>query len=234
MITLAIEASADIASLALFEDERVIAAERRPEPGRSNRPLFEALDAVLGRAGARASEIDRFAVGRGPGRYSGLRAALTLARFLALPGGRPVRAVSSGAALATVAMRERGAPAAAVLGDARRGRYWFGVFRSGTDGLPRMEGDWAAMPPDALVAAVPSEAILASPEFGRLRALGLADRLGGGRWLPGDRCPDAVEIGALALAAERAGRPPEPLTPIYLHPAVQEHAVGGHAGSVRT
>jgi len=220
VITLAIESSTEIASLALFRGDGVIASERRPEPGRSNRPLFDALDAVLVRGGVRAAEIDRFVVGRGPGRYSGLRAALTLARFLALPGDRPVWAVSSGAALAAATLRERGAPAVAVLGDARRGQYWLGIFRPEGSGPPRMEAEWAALPPDALTSAVPADAILVSPEFTHLRAQGLAARLGIGRWIAEDRGPDAVEVGALALAAERAGVPSEPLTPLYLHPPV--------------
>lgn len=220
MITLAIEASTDQASVALLPGERAAAVERWPETGRGNRLLFEALDSLWRRTGIRPGEIDLFAVGRGPGRYSGLRAALTAARFLALPGARPVRAVSSGAALAAAILREGRLPTVAVLGDARRGQYWVGVFRRGDTAQPQMLGDWAALAPDALAAAIPPDALLVSPEFGRLRSQGLTERLGADRWLAEDRFPDAVEVAALALAAERAGLPSEPLTPLYLHPPV--------------
>lgn len=220
MITLAIEASSDQASVALLRGEHVAAAERWTETGRGNRLLFEALDSLWRRTGVRPGEIELFAVGRGPGRYSGLRSALTAARFLALPGARPVRAVSSGAALAAAILREGRASAVAVVGDARRSQYWVGVFRRSDTALPRLEGDWAALAPDALAAAIPSDALLVSSEFRRLRSQGVTARLGAERWITEDRFPDAVEVAALALASERAGLPSEPLTPLYLHPPV--------------
>ncbi len=218
MKALALEFSSEMPSLALFDDERPAGLARCPDAGRGNRALFEALDRLLRSAALHPRDLDLFIVGRGPGRYSGLRAALTIARFLALPGGKPVFAVSSGAALAAVVLRETGGAAVAVLGDARRGECWYGVFRG--DGDEPHPDAWRVAPPEELPARLPPEAALVSPDYERLLRQGVVARLGAARWRAGDRAPDAVEVGRLALRRRRAGIASEPLSPLYPHPAV--------------
>ena len=44
-------------------------------------------------------EVGLYVAGRGPGNYSGMRAAITTAESLALPGNTPLLAVSSGLAV---------------------------------------------------------------------------------------------------------------------------------------
>ena len=53
------------------------------------------IDAVLAQAGASLAGIDRFAVGIGPGSFTGVRIAVSYAKALALARGRPLAGISS-------------------------------------------------------------------------------------------------------------------------------------------
>jgi tRNA threonylcarbamoyl adenosine modification protein YeaZ len=72
------------------------------------------VDALLRQAGAHPSDLDRLAVGLGPGSFTGVRIGLAVARGLALSLDVPGSGVSTLAALAA------GAPAALPVVDAKR------------------------------------------------------------------------------------------------------------------
>ena len=120
-----------------------------PEPGlrpaHANR-LLAAAEEALARAGLGWDEVERIAVGVGPGSFTGLRIGIATARALAQARALPLVAVSSLEALA------RGAGDAglvlAVL-DARRGEAFAAAWRGGTLVLPA-----AALAPDALAERV--------------------------------------------------------------------------------
>jgi tRNA threonylcarbamoyl adenosine modification protein YeaZ len=76
--------------------------------------LLEDVDALLRQAGAHPSDLDRLAVGLGPGSFTGVRIGLAVARGLALSLDLPGAGVSTLAALAA------GAPGAVPVVDAKR------------------------------------------------------------------------------------------------------------------
>jgi tRNA threonylcarbamoyl adenosine modification protein YeaZ len=76
--------------------------------------LLEDIDALLRQAGAHPSDVDRLAVGLGPGSFTGVRIGLAVARGLALSLDLPGAGVSTLAALAA------GAPGAMPVVDAKR------------------------------------------------------------------------------------------------------------------
>jgi tRNA threonylcarbamoyladenosine biosynthesis protein TsaB len=76
--------------------------------------LLEDIDALLRQAGARATDVDRLAVGTGPGSFTGTRIGLAVARALALALDVPTAGVSTLDALAA------GSPGATAVIDARR------------------------------------------------------------------------------------------------------------------
>jgi tRNA threonylcarbamoyladenosine biosynthesis protein TsaB len=133
-------------------------------PGHANR-LLGAAEAALEQAGLGWEEVDRIAVGVGPGSFTGLRIGIATARALAQARGLPLVGVSSLEALAL------GAPEAelvlAVL-DARRGEAFAAVWQTlnqGSDPVRRVEG-WgrrvlpaAALSPEALVERVGALAV---------------------------------------------------------------------------
>ena len=89
--------------------------------------LLEDVDALLRQAGAHPSDLDRLAVGLGPGSFTGVRIGLAVARGLALSLDVPGSGVSTLSALAA------GAPGAVPVVDAKRREIFTLV-----DGEPRV------------------------------------------------------------------------------------------------
>jgi len=164
VIVLGLDTATPATAVALLDDARPgAAAERRHEPAAGERPghaaqLLALAAELLGDAGLRFADVDRIAVGLGPGTFTGLRIGVATARALAQGSGAELVGVSTLRALALAA--EPAAPAgSAVLAvvDARRGEAFAAGWRDG--------------------AAVLEPAALAPPA--------LADRVvrTGGRWL---------------------------------------------------
>ena len=218
MNLLALELSSPRGSAALLRDGAPPLGESWAEERTGGRAVFEAVECLLAKAGLRAADIDCVAAGRGPGRYSGMRIALTAAETLLLPDGGRAVAVSSGAALAMAVLEETDVAEAAVVGDARRDRLWVGVFRRGANVPVEPTVDWRLWLPAELGSIVPAGAALVSSEYARVSAL--AHSAAGLNWIREDRFPDAAALGRIALARMTAGQPSEPMTPIYMHPPV--------------
>jgi tRNA threonylcarbamoyladenosine biosynthesis protein TsaB len=117
MLTLAFDTATDAATSALVDDGEVL-GERTTKAVR----LLEDVDALLRQAGAHARDVDRLAVGVGPGSFTGVRLGLATARGLALALDVAVAGVCTLDALAA------GAPGAVPVIDAKR-REVFALVR---------------------------------------------------------------------------------------------------------
>lgn len=120
--------------------------ERRDDPAPGVRPnhasrLLALVEQALADAGATWDDVDRLAVGVGPGGFTGLRIGVSTARALAQARELPLVGVGSLHALGAGR-----ADVAAVL-DARRGEIFAAVWREGELVLRP-----AALPPEALAA----------------------------------------------------------------------------------
>ncbi len=122
MLTLAFDTATAVATSALVDDGEVLG-----ERVSRAQTLLEDVDALLRQAGAHPPDLDRLAVGIGPGSFTGVRIGLATARGLALSLDLPGSGVSTLAALAA------GAPGALPLVDAKR-REVFTLL----DGEPRV------------------------------------------------------------------------------------------------
>ncbi|HEY7421727.1 MAG TPA: tRNA (adenosine(37)-N6)-threonylcarbamoyltransferase complex dimerization subunit type 1 TsaB [Gaiellaceae bacterium] len=122
MLTLAFDTATAVATSALVDDDEVLG-----ERVSRAQTLLEDVDALLRQAGAHPSDLDRLAVGLGPGSFTGVRIGLATARGLALSLDLPGSGVSTLAALAA------GAPGALPVVDAKR-REVFALV----DGEPRV------------------------------------------------------------------------------------------------
>jgi tRNA threonylcarbamoyladenosine biosynthesis protein TsaB len=109
VLTLAFDTATTVATSALVDDGEVLG-----ERVSRAQTLLEDVDALLRQAGAHPSDLDRLAVGIGPGSFTGVRIGLATARGLALSLDLPGSGVSTLAALAA------GAPGALPLVDAKR------------------------------------------------------------------------------------------------------------------
>jgi len=199
-----IELSSRFGSIALVEDGAVIAEKSWEENFKNRQQLFDAMASLdVDWAG-----IDVFAVGRGPGAFSGMRIAFSVANSLAAPDGKAVYALNSGAAVAC----QCGAKYTAVVGDARRNQVWAGVFKG-----VELEKDFELMALEELKNFIPAGALVASPDHDRLEGL-LApfNKPQNQR----DAFPTAGTLGMLVYQRLENGVATEPLEPLYMHPPV--------------
>jgi tRNA threonylcarbamoyladenosine biosynthesis protein TsaB len=109
VLTLAFDTATAVATSALADGDELLG-----ERVSRAQTLLEDVDALLRQAGAHPSELDRLAVGVGPGSFTGVRIGLAVARGLALSLEVPGSGVSTLAALAA------GAPGATPVVDAKR------------------------------------------------------------------------------------------------------------------
>jgi tRNA threonylcarbamoyladenosine biosynthesis protein TsaB len=189
--------------------------ERRDDPSPGERPhhtdrlLALAADA-LAASGAGFSDLERVAVGTGPGGFTGLRIGVATARALAQGLGVPLIGVSSLRALAAGA--PAGEPVLAVL-DARRGETFIAAYEGGEERLAPRVATPGELP--ALAARDDGRAWLAVGD-GALRFREELER--GGAVVPAPSDP-AHRIGAAAvcgLAASAPDRGRDAVVPDYL------------------
>jgi tRNA threonylcarbamoyladenosine biosynthesis protein TsaB len=122
---LGLDTATTTASIALLEDDRVLATATRNTHRRTADVLL-GVDEACRAAGIAPMQIEAVAVGAGPGSFTGLRIGMATAKGIAFAAHCPVWAVSSLAALASEAPRD--GVIVAVL-DARKGEVFSGLFK---------------------------------------------------------------------------------------------------------
>jgi tRNA threonylcarbamoyladenosine biosynthesis protein TsaB len=187
---LAFDTATPATAVALATGDGPIARRRHdPEPG--ERPghqsrLLALIAELLAEAGLGWADVERIAVGIGPGTFTGLRVGVATARALAQAHGAELVGVSTLHALAAQAAGLAGAPAA--VGDAD--------LAGGAD--PAGDG---ARPLVAVLDARRGEAFAAAWRDGR--AARAADPAAGALLAPAALAPDALQ----AAVRELPGRP---------------------------
>lgn len=186
--------------------------------------LLPTIVELLDRAGVRWSDLDRLAVGVGPGAFTGLRIGVATARAIATARALPLTPVSSLAALAagagkgltdTVQIDSGQSPILPVI-DARRGELFY-----------RLPGsDDAVCLPDDLIERV--AALTTAPDVGPTPptavgdgAVKLRDRLiAAGLTVPDaeDRRHVVSAAAIIDLASDVQALSPEAVTPNYIRP----------------
>jgi tRNA threonylcarbamoyladenosine biosynthesis protein TsaB len=109
VLTLAFDTATGVATSALVDEDEVLG-----ERFSRAQTLLEDVDALLRQAGAHPADLQRLAVGVGPGSFTGVRIGLAAARGLALSLG------IEGAGVSTLAALAAGAPGAEPVIDAKR------------------------------------------------------------------------------------------------------------------
>ena len=124
---LALDTASPAVTVAVADGAQVLAERSTVDARRHGELLAPAIEAVLDQAGVARGDIDRIAVGVGPGPFTGLRVGLVTARTLGAVLGVPVLGVCTLDVLALMAV----------------GAGVTGPFRVVTDAL-RKEVHWAA------------------------------------------------------------------------------------------
>ena len=86
-LILAIETSGRLGSVALAQDGKLLAESRFSGPMRHSAEIFPAITDLLSRFSKKPDQIEQVYISVGPGSFTGLRIAVTLAKTLALANG---------------------------------------------------------------------------------------------------------------------------------------------------
>lgn len=126
MITLAIDAATYVGTVAVFDEHRLLADAAVAMKGANEERLMPAVADALGRAGVPVTTVGRVVCGAGPGSFTSLRIAASIAKGIASGVGCELFAVPS-LGLIVGALASRPGRYAAVL-DALRGEQYVGVY----------------------------------------------------------------------------------------------------------
>ncbi|WP_085341006.1 tRNA (adenosine(37)-N6)-threonylcarbamoyltransferase complex dimerization subunit type 1 TsaB [Aquidulcibacter paucihalophilus] len=195
MLILAIDTALNACSVAVLRSGEVLVSRVEPMAKGQAERLAPMVGEVLAEAGVTAPQIDRIAVTRGPGAFTGLRIGLAFARGFALALDRPCLGISTLEVLAHGAAAPRILAAIDVAGSLFVGA-WEGRMcviepcrLDVVSVLDRLDGDWHFTGPG-----------LAS--LARLRP----------HWqLVTQDMPDPVILAHLAQHRDPAANPPAPL-----------------------
>jgi tRNA threonylcarbamoyladenosine biosynthesis protein TsaB len=214
MRVLALDTATFTASVALLEDDRIL-AEGDARVSTHSEQLLPLVEDVLRRAGLRAADVDALACGSGPGSFTGLRIGLATAKGLCFALGKPLVLVSSLAALSLEA--PSGMTVLALL-DARKREVYAGLYRREGHQAAALVAE-AVLPPAQLGQLVGAENDLVVVGDGAAAYPAEAGRVG--RVLDRRQTPGGAAVARLAMARLEAGPIDELLTgePTYVRPS---------------
>jgi tRNA threonylcarbamoyladenosine biosynthesis protein TsaB len=186
MITVVIDAATYLGTTAVIRDGQVVAEGAAAMRGRDAEALMPTVAGALQNAGVAAHQLSRVVCGAGPGSFTSLRIAASIAKGLALGAGCPMFAVSS-LALMIAGISLPAGRYLAVL-DALRGDAYVGGYMVTEVGA---------------VEVVLSERLVVQSEVGDLAATMSAETVGPGRTI--DAAPHARGFLGLASLVEAVG-----------------------------
>ncbi len=209
--------------MALWDNGRI---EERFEAGqrRQTERVLPMLEEILALAGCKLSQLDAIAFGQGPGAFTGVRVAVSVAQGLGFAADIPLIGISTLAASAHGAAVEHGDGNWLIGFDARMGELYLGGYKVTQGSVQTLLADCVAVP--SALPALPS---------GEWRGAGSgALHLGAMRsaWptlLDWDaaQLPRAGSVAALAALEHAAGGgvPAEQARPVYLRDRVVQGAI---------
>jgi len=202
---LAIDRSTDTQSVALVKDGRVV-SKVFPHSDSRSADWPARVQKFLAANGIGLADLGKIVVGRGPGSFSGIRAALAFAQGVSAATGCEVTGLPSTLALSSSHGK------IAVIGDARRERFWV-VLHDGI-ATPR---DFVLTDKLGLQGAVPEGYCVVTPDGARIEDL--LKSVFAHRY-HGSLVPLASRLAEVVLESPGIDTP-EPL-PIYLQAAVRQ------------
>jgi tRNA threonylcarbamoyladenosine biosynthesis protein TsaB len=141
MKILSIDSSALVASVAICEDERILAEYTLNNGNTHSETLLPMVEALLGALGLKIADVDLFAVSAGPGSFTGVRIGAATLKGLAFGSDKPCAEVSTLEALAAN-LRGLDGLVCPVM-NARRSQVYTALFRVSQGKTERLMEDSA-------------------------------------------------------------------------------------------
>lgn len=225
MKILALDTATEACSVALGLDEHVLERYLELDRGHAEQ-LLPMVDELLAEGGVTLASLDAIAFGRGPGGFTGVRLAASVAQGLAFGAGIGVLPVSDLAAVAQQAADlQPGAARVLVVNDARMREVYWAEFS--VDGLVTLQGAEHVMAAASVPVPDGTRGAWAAAGRGLAAYPELAERCRvQGASLHTQLLPRAREILKLARPAAVAGQalPPELALPVYVRERVVQAA----------
>jgi tRNA threonylcarbamoyladenosine biosynthesis protein TsaB len=215
---LAFDTSTDVLSLAVGQGDQTW-SQTLPGGAQASASLIPAVLDLLAQAGMPLASLDAIVFGRGPGSFTGLRTACSVAQGLALGAQLPVLPVDTLLAVAEEARLQAGCPdtlTVLALLDARMDEIYSAVYRWAS-------GAWTVLSPLQVCAperiAVPTDAdlLMAGNVFDVY-----GERLPAGLRLPALPTARALLSLAPALWARGQALPADQAMPLYIRDKVAQ------------
>ena len=211
MLILAIDTALDACAAAVLDTDaaKIIAQESQPMKRGHAEALMPLIARVMKASGVAFTALDRIAVTKGPGSFTGLRVGLSAARGIALAAGKPAVGLTTLTAYAAPFVGENSQHPIISAIDARHDHVYFQVVSGDGGSLIKPK-----------VAPI-SEALEAS-RFGAPHLVGNAAKILADRW-PSDAPPPfkvdmqpAPDIGWVAWLGAAVSPEMAPASPYYL------------------
>jgi tRNA threonylcarbamoyladenosine biosynthesis protein TsaB len=220
MTILALEFSSPQRSAAVLRTDGAAMSAEAVETGGRGTNAFGMIGRVLAETKIEREQIDVIAVGLGPGSYTGIRAAISIAQGWQLARGVKLLGISSADAIATRARAEKIPGRVSVVIDAQRNELYLAVYEISADGW-RETGPLKILTPAEVRSQAGADGILAGPEVTK--------------WFPEGRTIFPCAAALADLAVRRSDFVPgEKLMPIYLRETSFVKAPPFRSGANRT
>lgn len=224
---LALDTSGPAGSVAVMEDDRPLAELVLPADRKHGEQLAQGILSLLDQLGMKPADLAAYAVGLGPGSFTGLRTSLSLLKGMAIAEPRPVIGVSSLMALAAGVSDYSGL--LLPITDARKGEVFAALFRADGRGKVSRESEDVAVAPLRLPELV-NEKVLVLGD-GLLRYCGAIEQAFAGKAVIADPSTWQVRAASIALLAlprlqQNDTDPVDALEPIYVRSSDIELKLG--------
>ncbi len=222
---LVFDASSSWCSAALSIDGTLYSAAEM-QPRKHAQLIMPMIEGLCQKAGIKPTELDGIAFGKGPGSFTGLRIAISVAQGLSLATGAKLYGISSLKALAWQAMKLKGAERILAIMNAHMGEVFYAAYSQTPSGIICLVED-ALSKPEALDISAISQDLCAGTVY-----LGAGDGFQFAAELPqdiqylqsidADIAPLAESMMDLALIAWQQGQftAAEYQQPVYLRDTV--------------
>lgn len=216
MLILALDSTAVVASVALCENDRPLAALHLNNGNTHSETLLPMVKAALATTGHTVDDVDLFACSVGPGSFTGVRIGAATVKGLAFGKNKPVIGVSTLEALATNLLPFEGLIVPVM--NARRGQVYNAVFEGRDGKLVRLTEDRALAVTELEAELAAMRRPFALCGDGAEMTAGLLREIQPTAVSPLLLSQNAVSVAAVALAAYESGvrTTDAELTPIYL------------------
>ena len=225
ILTLAVDTATLTQSVAICSADELLAEQVLKQPRGHSKALLQVAHTLLESLGLTMKAVEVYAVGLGPGSFTGLRIGLALMKGLAIAHQRPLYGFSSLEAMASHFAASNMAVCPCI--DARKQEVYTGCYDASSLGAPTAILQEQVVAPQLLIQALdPERPVIMTGTGAKLYREGFAAALPKAQFAPSDKSyPRAAYHAHRAAQAMASGvAPPElvGLEPRYIRPSEAE------------